>query len=324
MCVAWHHIAAHCRSIACRRSRCSIAPARACRRRCATRPGATSRSRTRAASCRSAAPSPRFSMRSGLDRPHRRGRHHEPLSGRGAEAEAERRLHARALGRRRAGPQSLAGAGDRRRRPEGDDRGARSRRRAAGARAGPLHGDGIIEKIRMVADVDRRAAAAARCLACQVGGRSRGARRRCARRSRSRSKVMFVLSFLNGKPMVAGRNTAADGIITLAGAVNAIDAYEGYKQISDEAVIAASPDTVLVMQRQQRQSRRRRPCSRIAAFTMTPAAAQQILHRDGRALSARLRPAHRGRGARSRGAALSRARPRGAAVRAAQPHTAAH
>ena len=31
-------------------------------------------------------------------------------------------------------------------------------------------------------------------------------------------KVLFVLSLLNGKPMVAGRNTAADGIIKLAGA----------------------------------------------------------------------------------------------------------
>ena len=57
--------------------------------------------------------------------------------------------------------------------------------------------------------------------------------------------------------MVAGRNTAADGIIRLAGAVNAIDAYEGYKQISDEAVIAAGPDTVLVMQRAAGPSRRR-------------------------------------------------------------------
>ena len=104
---------------------------------------------------------------------------------------------------------------------------------------------------------------------------------------------MFVLSLLNGKPMVAGRNTAADGIITLAGGVNAIDAYEGYKQIADEAVIAAGPDTVLVMQRQQDNARRRRRCSRTRPSSMTPAAAQQILRRDGRALSARLRPAHR-------------------------------
>ena len=85
---------------------------------------------------------------------------------------------------------------------------------------------------------------------------------------------MFVISFLNGKPMVAGRNTAADGIIRMAGAVNAIDAYEGYKQISDEAVIAAGPDTVLVMQRGRDNIDAATVFSH-AAFTMTPAAARK-------------------------------------------------
>jgi ABC-type hemin transport system substrate-binding protein len=105
---------------------------------------------------------------------------------------------------------------------------------------------------------------------------------------------MFVLSFLNGKPMVAGRNTAADGIIKLAGGVNAIDAYEGYKQMSDEAVIAANPDTVLVMQRQQDPLDEKTVFAH-AAFTMTQAAAQKsFIAMDG--LSA-----HRCRGTRPRG-----------------------
>src|SRR5690606_1515873 len=62
-------------------------------------------------------------------------------------------------------------------------------------------------------------------------------------------RVVFVLSLANGRPMVAGRNTAAEGIIALAGAVNAIEGYDGYKQVSDEAVVAAKPDVVLVMNR---------------------------------------------------------------------------
>ena len=61
---------------------------------------------------------------------------------------------------------------------------------------------------------------------------------------------MFLLSFLNGKAMVSGRNTAADAIIRLSGAENAITDYEGYKPINYEAVIAARPDTVLAMQRE--------------------------------------------------------------------------
>ena len=40
----------------------------------------------------------------------------------------------------------------------------------------------------------------------------------CAQKIDAAAKVLFVLSFMNGRPMVAGRNTAADGIIRLAGA----------------------------------------------------------------------------------------------------------
>ena len=53
--------------------------------------------------------------------------------------------------------------------------------------------------------------------------------------------------------------------------MNAIDAYEGYKQISDEAVIAASPDAVLSMQRGRDNIDAKTVFSH-AAFTMTPAA----------------------------------------------------
>jgi iron complex transport system substrate-binding protein len=132
--------------------------------------------------------------------------------------------------------------------------------------------EGIVEKIKMVADV-AGAHARGEALACQVGGDLAALERLRAKVTQPR-KVMFVLSLQGGKPMVAGRNTAADGIIKLAGAVNAIDAYEGYKQISDEAIIAAGPDTVLVMQRSQDNIDAGTLFAH-AAFTMTPAAAQK-------------------------------------------------
>ncbi len=47
--------------------------------------------------------------------------------------------------------------------------------------------------------------------------------------------------------MASGTGTAADGIIHLAGAVNAVGDYQGYKLLNDEAIIAARPDAVLVM-----------------------------------------------------------------------------
>jgi len=58
-------------------------------------------------------------------------------------------------------------------------------------------------------------------------------------------RVMFVMSLLNGRAMAAGQKTAANEIIALAGGVNAIDGYDGYKIINDEAIVAAKPDVVL-------------------------------------------------------------------------------
>jgi iron complex transport system substrate-binding protein len=133
-------------------------------------------------------------------------------------------------------------------------------------------GAGIVEKVRLVGEVagvrDR-----AECLANQVEN-DLSALAKLQENRTGRAKVLFVLSFLNGKPMVAGRNTAADGIIRLAGAVNAIDSYEGYKPITDEAVVAAAPDTVLVMQRQQDPLDAATVFAH-AAFATTPAAARK-------------------------------------------------
>jgi iron complex transport system substrate-binding protein len=59
-------------------------------------------------------------------------------------------------------------------------------------------------------------------------------------------RVLFLLSIGGGAPQAAGRDTAADGIIRLAGGVNAIDAYAGYRPLTPEAVIASRADFVLV------------------------------------------------------------------------------
>ena len=133
-------------------------------------------------------------------------------------------------------------------------------------------GNGIVEKIKLIAEVAGEKTRD-ETLACEVSGDLAAMAKLRAKVTKPR-KVMFVISFLNGKPMVSGRNTAADGIIRLAGGVNAIDAYEGYKQLSDEAVIAASPDTVLVMRRPQDNLDAVTVFAN-AAFSATPAAAQK-------------------------------------------------
>jgi iron complex transport system substrate-binding protein len=87
-------------------------------------------------------------------------------------------------------------------------------------------------------------------------------------------RVVFVMSFVNGRAMVAGRNTAADGIIRMAGAVNAVNQFEGYKQLEDEAVVAAQPDAVLVMERGGANPLTAKEVFAHPGFALTPAASR--------------------------------------------------
>ena len=62
-----------------------------------------------------------------------------------------------------------------------------------------------------------------------------------------RQRVLFILSADSGKILAAGVGTAADGIIKLAGGQNAISGFRGYKQLSEEAILTANPDVILMM-----------------------------------------------------------------------------
>jgi iron complex transport system substrate-binding protein len=70
-----------------------------------------------------------------------------------------------------------------------------------------------------------------------------------ARISQSKTKPR-ALSFLTfgqgGAPQAAGRMTAADGIIRLAGGVNVFDAWSGYKPMTPEATVAAAPEVIVI------------------------------------------------------------------------------
>jgi iron complex transport system substrate-binding protein len=106
---------------------------------------------------------------------------------------------------------------------------------------------GLLDKIRLVGhamDADKRA----ECLTAAVSDDLAQLRELRAKVTKP-VRVMFVMSLLNGRAMAAGKNTAANEIIALAGGVNVIDSYEGYKIINDEAIVAAKPDVVLSIQR---------------------------------------------------------------------------
>ncbi|SCM66035.1 heme/hemin ABC transporter substrate-binding protein [Donghicola eburneus] len=94
--------------------------------------------------------------------------------------------------------------------------------------------------------------------------------------------VMFVMSLQGSRVMAAGRETAADGIITLAGAQNAITAFDGYKQLTDEAVLTAAPDVILMMARAGEHAINDAAIQSHPALGATPAAQNgAIIRMDG-------------------------------------------
>jgi len=62
-------------------------------------------------------------------------------------------------------------------------------------------------------------------------------------------RVLFVLSAGAGAPLVAGQGTAADAVIRLSGGENVSGAFEGYKQISPETLVAMDPEIVVTTSR---------------------------------------------------------------------------
>ena len=131
---------------------------------------------------------------------------------------------------------------------------------------------GLLDKIKLVGHA-MGADARAECLSTAVTNDLTQLRELRAKVTKP-VRVMFVMSLLNGRAMAAGHKTAANEIIALAGGVNAIDGYDGYKIISDEAIVAARPDVVLSIQR-SKDSLEAEAVYGHPAFVLTPVVANK-------------------------------------------------
>lgn len=95
-------------------------------------------------------------------------------------------------------------------------------------------------------------------------------------------RVLFILSLQGGRIMAAGAGTGAQGIIELAGGVNAMQGFEGYRQVSEEAVLLAAPDVILMMEGAGDHAADRRDVLDHPALGQTPAArADAIVRQPG-------------------------------------------
>lgn len=108
-------------------------------------------------------------------------------------------------------------------------------------------GAGILEKVRSVGkalDVEDKAAH----LATQIES-DLAIATALTKDIKARKRVLFILSTTGDRLMVSGTDTAADGVINMAGGVNAVTAFTGYKSLTHEAIIDARPDIILMMDR---------------------------------------------------------------------------
>lgn len=139
--------------------------------------------------------------------------------------------------------------------------------------------EGVITKIETVAKaLDQQEAGA--MLVARVSADLAAAQALARQEAGAEPKrVLFVLSTQGGRITVAGKDTAPDGIITMAGAANAISDFSGYKQMTDEAIAATAPDVILAMKRDGDHGLTKTSMQALPALMMTPAAQNGALIR---------------------------------------------
>lgn len=106
--------------------------------------------------------------------------------------------------------------------------------------------EAVTRKITVVADalgVPERGDALAREVRAEIESAVRAAE------TPQKRRVLFILSMAGGRIMAAGTNTSPDGLISLAGGENAASGFEGFKPITDEAILTSQPDVILAMTR---------------------------------------------------------------------------
>lgn len=100
----------------------------------------------------------------------------------------------------------------------------------------------VLRKVETVGRVTGREAQAAQ-LAQRLQQEWAQVSRQVAQATR-RPRALFILSH-NGSPMVAGTDTAAHALLTLAGADNVVTAFAGYRPLTAEAMAAAAPQVLI-------------------------------------------------------------------------------
>ena len=101
----------------------------------------------------------------------------------------------------------------------------------------------VAAKVRAVGRAARRDEAA-QMLQARLGTEWNQVTQQVAADKRAKPRVLFMFS-PGPSPQVAGQGTAADAMIRLAGGVNALTGFQGYRPMTAEAMASAAPDIIL-------------------------------------------------------------------------------
>jgi iron complex transport system substrate-binding protein len=98
-------------------------------------------------------------------------------------------------------------------------------------------------------------------------------------------RAIFMMSAGGGSPLLAGNETAATHAIALAGGVNAVDGYAGYKPVSAEAMAALAPEVIVLMRERADVLGGIEGVLKLPGVALTPAGkARRVILVDGQAL----------------------------------------
>lgn len=140
--------------------------------------------------------------------------------------------------------------------------------------------DGLLEKVRLIAEALHAEESGAKLTAKLKNEIAQAAATVSGLAGHPR--VLFIINAGNGAPLAAGRDTAADALIALAGGENVFSTYSGYKPMSLEAAAAASPEAIGLMAQTLTAMGGVETVANHPALRLTPAAkAKRIFGRDG-------------------------------------------
>ena len=128
--------------------------------------------------------------------------------------------------------------------------------------------DGVIEKVSVIAKALGREEQGK---AMTAGIEADFARLHKALEGIDRPRVMLLLSAGRGAPLAAGRKTAGDAILAMAGGENVMTAYDGYKPVSPEAIVQAAPDFIILPSHVAEAMGGEKSLASLPGFAETPA-----------------------------------------------------